>query len=128
MPIIKSYGICPLAYLRVRLKNNAKAHPKTCYCFISWKFSYPLWRHLFIRNVQVSKVAQGNCGAIFSFLGAKFVIAWPRQPLSYSNYPQDDHGATIEGVYSRSRWYLNRHFFGIDLWQLLSRERTPYGR
>src|SRR5574342_79748 len=41
------HWFCPLTYLKIRLRNNAKTCPsRRCY-FIFWGYSYPFWRHLF---------------------------------------------------------------------------------
>jgi len=46
MLIRKPNDVCPLTYLKIRLRNNAKtcSSPR-CY-FIFWRTSHPLWRYL----------------------------------------------------------------------------------
>src|SRR4030043_177148 len=46
MLIRKPHAVCPLTYLKIRLRNNAKTCSSPRYYFIYWRYSHPFWRYL----------------------------------------------------------------------------------
>src|SRR4030042_7158841 len=46
MLIRKPHAVCPLTYLKIRLRNNAKTCYSPRYYFIYWRYSHPFWRYL----------------------------------------------------------------------------------
>jgi hypothetical protein len=59
MYIILRFSVWPLTYLKVRLRNHAKTHPKTCHNFIFWRYAYPFWWCLLATSLfQEVKITQ----------------------------------------------------------------------
>jgi len=59
MLIRTPFGVCPLTYQKVRLRNNAKTHSSARYYFVYREFSHPFWWHLFtailLQAIKVTK-------------------------------------------------------------------------
>jgi hypothetical protein len=59
MLIRAPFGVCPLTYQKVRLRNNGKTHSSARYYFVYGEFSYPFWWHLFtailLQAIKVTK-------------------------------------------------------------------------
>ncbi len=48
----RSHGFCPLTYLKIRLRNNAKTCSSARCYFFFWRRSHPFWRYLIIKELK----------------------------------------------------------------------------
>ena len=55
MPTKKLFKVCPLTYLKIRLRNNEKTCSSSRYYFVFWRHPHSFWRYL-LTTILLQKI------------------------------------------------------------------------